>query len=124
MNKPITVAVDFDGTCVEHAYPAIGDDIGAQEVLKWLVSRDVRLILFTMRSDIPLIGARTWFTLNEIPLFGINENPEQSTWTSSPKPYAQIYIDDAALGCPLIQPDGRRPYVDWVKVREMLGEMI
>jgi hypothetical protein len=35
-----------------------------------------------------------------------------------------MYIDDASLGCPLIYPEnGERPYVDWVKVREILIDM-
>jgi len=32
------IAVDFDGTCVSHAYPEVGIDIGAIPVLKRLVS--------------------------------------------------------------------------------------
>lgn len=41
--------------------------------------------------------------------------------TSSPKVHADLYIDDAALGCPLIyNPDfSDRPYVDWEKVRQV-----
>jgi len=53
-----------------------------------------------------------------IKFYGINHNREQDSWTNSPKAYAQLYIDDAALGCPLTY-DGAissRPYVDWKKV--------
>ena len=31
------IGIDFDGTCVKHAFPSIGDDIGAVPVLKELV---------------------------------------------------------------------------------------
>lgn len=121
----IIIAVDFDGTCVTHEFPNVGKDIGAAKVLKKLTDAGHKLILFTMRSDGDelhpdngLKDAVNWFRLNNIPLFGINENPTQSSWTSSPKAYAQIYIDDAALGCPLkMDPEiSSRPFVDWEKI--------
>ena len=31
------IALDFDGTCVKHAYPKIGEDIGAVPVLKEMI---------------------------------------------------------------------------------------
>lgn len=117
-----TICVDFDGTCVTHEYPHVGRDVPfCQEVLRSLVANDHRIILWTMRSGEYLDDAVKWFADKEIPLFGINQNPEQSAWTDSPKAYAQIYIDDAALGCPLIEaPDCVRPFVDWEKVSEWL----
>ena len=115
------IAVDFDGTCVTHEYPAVGRDIGAQDVLRKLVRRGDKLILWTMRSGKELDDAVQWFADNDIPLYGIQVNPEQSQWTKSPKAYAQIYIDDAALGCPLVAGDvGERPYVDWSRVSKYL----
>lgn len=115
------IAVDFDGTCVTHEYPKVGRFIGAEPVLKELVDAGHKLILWTMRSDEPLFDAVQWFAEREIPLFGVNSNPEQSTWTKSPKAYAQLYIDDAALGIPLCEGlNGERPFVNWEKVRELL----
>lgn len=142
----MVIAIDFDGTCVTHEFPKVGRNIGAQGVLKELVANGHQLILFTMRSDIVnptgednelhlksgtyLSDALQWFELYEIPLYGIQSNPTQHTWTTSPKAYAELYIDDAALGCPLlveVVKDGDellkqtgRPYVDWKTVREML----
>lgn len=111
------VAVDFDGTCVTHEYPKIGKDVGAIPVLKRLVNHNHKIILFTMRSGDKLLEAVEWFNKNDIPLFGINENPEQLSWTTSPKPYAHLYIDDAALGVPLeCYGNGIRPHVDWDEV--------
>lgn len=141
----MNIAIDFDGTCVKHDFPRVGADIGAVPVLKKITECGHRLILFTMRSgrdytfvqsngqNIPvnddnaysytLGDAVNWFKHNDIPLWGIQKNPEQYHWTNSPKAYAHIYIDDAALGCPLIYPeDGGRPYVDWVIVEEILKE--
>lgn len=125
------IAVDFDGTCVTHEFPYVGKEIGAAEVLKELTDKGHKIILFTMRShpneinqnrtidgniisNDALQDAIDWFKKHDIPLFGVNENPTQKDWSSSPKPYAHIYIDDAALGVPLKQDSlSERPYVDW-----------
>jgi hypothetical protein len=131
------ICIDFDGTCVTHDFPKVGRDIGAAPVLKRLVENGHNLILFTMRSDhktLPrstdpaiitkkgnyLTDAVNWFKGNEIPLYGIQANPTQRDWTESPKAYGQLYIDDAALGCPLVFNEHGRPYVDWQAVENML----
>lgn len=134
----MVIAIDFDGTCVTHDFPRVGKDIGAVPVLRELVAAGHQLILFTMRSDIEnptgddpdlylepgnyLTDALEWFERNSIPLYGVQTNPTQSSWTTSPKAYAQLYIDDAALGCPLSVLPGTsaRPFVDWRAVRLML----
>lgn len=72
-----------------------------------------------------LQDAIDWFKSNDIPLWGINENPDQKAtgWTNSNKQHANIFIDDAALGCPLIFDWGvKKPHVDWVRVEKMLVE--
>ena len=115
------IVIDFDGTVVTHDYPRVGKDIGAVPILKRMVENKNKLILFTMRSGKELNDAVNWFKENEIPLFGIQTNPTQHEWTTSPKAYGQLIIDDAALGCPLIVSDlSNRPYVDWVIVEEYL----
>lgn len=137
----MTICVDFDGTCVKHEYPKVGDDIGAVPVLKRLVRAGHKLILWTMRCDSGvktgkfssgLTDAINWFENNGIELYGIQRNPTQDVWTKSPKCYAELYIDDAALGCPLsvdVEMVGYeefrqigRPYVNWVMVEKMLEE--
>jgi uncharacterized protein YbaR (Trm112 family) len=133
----VVVAVDFDGTCVAHDFPRVGREIGAPRVLRRMADEGARLILWTMRSDNresatarngepmenpnPLTDAVEWFRDHDIPLFGIQRNPEQDEWTSSPKAYAGIYVDDAAIGCPL-KPGrpGERPHVDWDAVERIL----
>ncbi len=134
------IVVDFDGTCVTHEFPRVGRDIGAVPVLKELVNNGHRLILFTMRSDREVAGdtgddtisdvigmfltdAVNWFKDSDIELYGIQTNPTQKNWTTSPKAYGQIHIDDAALGCPLIYGEHLRPFVDWKKVRHELRSM-
>lgn len=118
------IAVDFDGTCVTHEYPKVGRDIGAVPVLKKLTNSGHQLILHTMRCNKELEEAVEWFNKNDTPLYGINENPSQKRWTESPKIFAHLYIDDAALGIPMITYDSslapHRPYVNWRSVEVIL----
>ena len=120
--ESLIIAVDFDGTCVEHDYPAVGLDVeGAAATLRELNKRGHRIVLYTMRSGTKLDAALRWFKQREIELWSVNENPEQKEWTDSPKVFANVYIDDAGLGCPIMFIDGvRRPVVNWRKVRELL----
>jgi len=64
------------------------------------------------------------FEENDITLYGIQTNPTQKAWTSSPKAYGQLIIDDAALGCPMIYDKDVHPrgFVDWGKVEVLLNE--
>lgn len=136
------IVIDFDGTCVTHEFPNVGKEIGAEPILKKLVEAGHNLILFTMRSnngDLPLItpegiektsgnfldDAVNWFKERNIPLHGVQVNPTQHTWTTSPKAYGQIIIDDAALGCPLkIDPKmSNRPFVCWDSVLSHLEKI-
>jgi hydroxymethylpyrimidine pyrophosphatase-like HAD family hydrolase len=114
------ICVDFDGTIVDHRFPEIGPPV--PEALEWMKKWQAaggRLILFTMRADGGKQGdvlsqAVNYLTQNGINLYGVNMNPTQVHWTKSPKAYGNVYIDDAAFGCPLIQPEGfERPCVDW-----------
>lgn len=120
------VAVDFDGTIVKHKYPDLGEPIPeAIETLRWFQEHHVSIVLWTMRSGKYLLEALEYLEENGIVLFGVNTNPEQHTWTESPKAYAQIYIDDAAFGCPLIRDPGEtRGYVDWKLVQEKLSSWV
>lgn len=130
------IVIDFDGTCVAHEFPRVGRNIGAQAVLIDLVRAGHRLILSTMRSDVDkpesehqeikcepgkyLTEAVEWFKVQGIPLYGIQTNPTQARFTTSPKAYGNVYIDDAALGIPLVYPISGKPYVYWKEVRLML----
>ena len=142
MQKPITIVIDFDGTVVTHDFPNIGQSIGAEPVLKKLVENGHKLILFTMRSDVEspvsddpaiipkpgnyLTDAVNWFKERDIPLYGTQTNPTQKNWTSSPKAYGELIIDDAALGAPLyssLPGVTERPFINWDKVEKMLISM-
>lgn len=108
------VAVDFDGTIVEHQYPKIGPDVpGAFEWLQKLQDAGALLMLWTMRDGPRLDEAVAHCRARGIEFWGINANPTQASWSKSVKQYAHLYVDDAALGCPLVDQDGRRSCVDW-----------
>ena len=125
------ICIDFDGTIADHRFPEIGPPVPG--ALKWMgqfQNAGARLILFTMRSDggrngDVLTDAVNYIQGNGIQLYGINKNPTQVHCTSSPKAYGQLYIDDAAFGCPLIQPEGfQRPCVDWEVVGPAVMKML
>ncbi|MBL4889996.1 MAG: hypothetical protein JKX97_08275 [Candidatus Lindowbacteria bacterium] len=104
------IAIDFDGTCVEHKFPYIGEELhGAVETLKWLVEEGHELILWTCREDVPgdperayLTNAVNWFKEHQIPLIGINSTPDQYEFRPADshrrKVVADLYIDDKNLG--------------------------
>lgn len=117
------ISVDFDGTVVKHRYPEVGEDVpGAVDVLKKISNGNHLLILNTMRSDQTLADAVQWFADKSIPLYGVNENPSQKQWTNSPKVFAHVYIDDAALGCPLVEEEEDGHYVNWYEVDHWLNK--
>jgi len=126
------VAVDFDGTIVAHEYPDIGAPVpGAFRWMKAWQEAGARLVLWTMRSDSTQSGptlseAIRFCRENGIEFWGVNHNPEQIEWTMSPKAYAQVYVDDAALGCPLRENPSAagRPIVDWDRVGPLVLGLI
>lgn len=125
MKKKKVIAVDFDGTVVKHRFPEIGEEVPhAVEVLKRLNEAGVRIIVWTMRCGEHLdVHAKEWFEKRGIEVWAYNRNPEQTSWTESPKCYAHAYIDDGAIGCPLIYPETNgRPFVDWFAVERLLEE--
>ncbi len=109
------ICIDFDGTVVDHLFPDGGEPVpGAIKWMKEWQQAGAKLILFTMRSGKGLEDAERWFVWHEIELYGINHNPDQDSWSTSPKAYGHLYIDDAAFGCPLVILDGfRRACVDY-----------
>ncbi len=121
------ICVDFDGTIVDHRYPEIGDPV--PHAIKWLKKfnqQGVDLILFTMRSDgnkhgSVLTDAVKYLEDNGVDLYGVNENPSQTRWTNSPKAFGHFYVDDSAIGCPLIHPRGfKKPCVDWERAGKFI----
>ena len=113
------IAVDFDGTLVEHKYPDIGNEAPfAFAILRTLQEQGHQLILYTMRSGRELFNAVQFCQKRGVTFWGVNENPDQHTWTDSRKVFAHLYIDDAAYGVPTKPATeiGLRPVVDWSKI--------
>lgn len=123
----MNIACDFDGTIVVHRFPAIGKEVpGAISTLKTLQDSGHKIFLWTMRgyhSDYKrcLEDAVGW--CESLGLFFDAINRTTSGFgTSSPKQHANIYIDDAALGCPLCVYDDSL-VVDWGVVASELFRM-
>jgi hypothetical protein len=97
----IKIAVDFDGTIVEHDYPKIGKEkLFAFRTLKELEKQGASLILWTFRTGKELEEAVEYCKKNGIEFYAINRNyPEEvMDETVSRKIDADIYIDDKNLG--------------------------
>ena len=95
------VAVDFDGTIVEHKYPKIGKEIPfAVQTLKMLQHEGFRLILWTSRYGKELEEAIKFCQERGLEFFAVNKNyPEEIFGENlSRKIVADIYIDDRNYG--------------------------
>lgn len=122
----IPICVDFDGTIVEHEYPKIGkENKHCFEVMrKFSELYNVGWILDTMRPSKLCKEAVKYIEEHGIKLYGIGKEPNQRKWTDSPKAYGLFSIDDRNIGVPLIHEKGKRPYVDWKKVEEILEPIL
>jgi len=95
------LAIDFDGTIVEHRFPAIGKQRPfAFEALKALQNKGHRLILWTHRSGEYLDAAVQYCMDNGLEFYAVNRNYPEEQWDTqdSRKILADIYIDDRNLG--------------------------
>jgi hypothetical protein len=99
--RNIKIAVDFDGTIVEHEYPKIGKEkLFAFQTLKVLQKMGANLILWTFRAGKELDEAVEFCRQNGIEFYAVNSNyPEEIFDNSvSRKIDVDIYIDDKNLG--------------------------
>jgi len=97
----LIIAVDFDGTIVEAAYPKIGKPIMfAFDTLKALQQDGHRLILWTYRGGDLLKEAVDFCKKNGVEFYAVNNSFEGEKLTDdiSRKIYADIYIDDRNIG--------------------------
>jgi hydroxymethylpyrimidine pyrophosphatase-like HAD family hydrolase len=95
------IAVDFDGTVVEHEYPRIGKEmLFAFATLKALQKKGHKLILWTFRDGKYLDEAVEFCRQNGIEFYAINKNypEEQYDLSMSRKINADIFIDDRNVG--------------------------
>ena len=97
----MVIAVDFDGTIVEHAYPKIGKPIPfAIDVLKKLQQEEHHtLLLWTVREGSLLDEALDYCSQKGVTFYAANKNyPEEELSDSPRKLLADIFIDDKNIG--------------------------
>ena len=97
------IAVDFDGTIVEHAYPAIGKEIPfAVAPLKRLQEDRHKLILWSVREGELLEEAVQWCKERGLEFYAVNRDyPEEEAEKNnhfSRKLKADLFIDDRNIG--------------------------
>lgn len=94
------IAVDFDGTIVEHAYPEIGKPVPfAIETLLQLQKDRHRLILWTVREDELLQDAIDYCAAQGLYFYAHNANYMEEDRTNAPRKLkADLFIDDRNLG--------------------------
>ena len=103
----LTIAVDFDGTLCEFAFPKIGEQNKSHKKLMnqliKLREDGHKLILWTNRGDNDeypvLTEAVEWCKEKGLEFDSVNENLKEQKKLSgySPKIMADVYIDDKAL---------------------------
>ncbi len=110
------IAVDFDGTIVEHRYPEIGREIPfATATLKMLTEQRHLLILWTVRHGKLLQEAVDWCKERGVEFYAVNKNyPEEQVDNEGGycKINAELFIDDRNLG----------GIPDWGKIYQMITE--
>jgi hypothetical protein len=97
----IKIAVDFDGTIVEHEYPGVGKEkLFAFRTLKELEKNGATLILWTFRAGKELDEAVEYCRKNGLEFYAVNKNYPEEIYdeTISRKINADIYIDDRNIG--------------------------
>ena len=97
----LIIAVDFDGTIVDDAYPKIGKPkLFAFETLTRLQKDGHRLILWTYRSDVRLQEAVDFCKENGLTFYAVNKSfpEEQFDDSKSRKIHADLFIDDRNIG--------------------------
>lgn len=99
--KNVKIAVDFDGTIVEHDYPMIGKEkLFAFQTLKELEKLGALLILWTFRTGKELEEAVEFCRKNGIEFYAVNKNYPEEIFDGSVsrKINADIFIDDKNVG--------------------------
>ena len=93
------IAVDFDGTIVEHRYPDIGREKPfAIETLKKLTEEQHRLILWTVRKGKLLQEAVDFCRTRGLDFYAVNRNFPEENEPEERKLRADLWIDDRNLG--------------------------
>ena len=109
------IAVDFDGTIVEHAYPKIGKEMAfAFATLKELKKQGHDIVLWTYRHGKELDEAVEFCHANGLDFFAINNSDPEERFDPnimSRKIDADIFIDDRNVG----------GFLGWSQIWQMLN---
>lgn len=100
MKQSLTIAVDFDGTIVEHEYPKIGRErLFAFQTLKAIADEGHHLVLWTIREGKLLEEAVVYCRENGIEFYAVNESypGEGFKQGQSRKVNADVFIDDRLI---------------------------
>lgn len=121
----MTIAVDFDGTIVEHKYPEIGPEVPfATDTLKMLIKDRHKVILWTIREGKLLEDAVEWCRQRGVEFYAVNKDyPEERQENNnhfSRKIKAEVWIDDRNVGG---MPDWGEIY-NMIKERNSFSDMI
>ena len=111
------IAVDFDGTIVEHEYPRIGREIPfATETLRMLINDRHQLILWSVREGELLQEAIDWCHERGVDFYAINRDfPEEDVEKNihfTRKLKVDLFIDDRNIG----------GLPDWGTIYRMISE--
>ena len=112
-NKHLIIAIDFDGTIVEDAYPNIGKPmIFAFETMRKLQSEGHRLILWTYRTEKKLKEAVDFCKQQGLEFYAINKSypEEEFDGKISRKINATFFVDDRNIG----------GFIGWTAVHKLL----
>lgn len=110
------IAVDFDGTIVEHRYPEIGREIPfATATLRMLIEQGHKVFLWSVREGELLEAAVEWCAKRGIEFYAVNANypgetPDDPHYSRKLK--ADLFIDDRNVG----------GLLDWGIVAEMISK--
>jgi hypothetical protein len=96
------IAVDFDGTIVEHRYPAIGEEkLFAFETLRQMQKLGHLLVLWTFRHGKELNEAVDYCRKNGIEFYAVNKSYPEEVFdpdNMSRKLDVDLFIDDRNIG--------------------------
>ncbi len=113
------IAVDFDGTIVEHKFPKIGKEIPfAVATLKRIQADHHTLILWSVREGRLLQEAVDWCRERGLEFYAVNSNHPEEYYegeempTAPRKLKADLFIDDRNLG----------GLPDWGVIYQMISE--
>jgi hypothetical protein len=99
----MTIAIDFDGTIVEHCYPEIGQEKPfATDTLKMLINDRHKLILWTVREGQLLDDAINWCRERGVEFYAVNrdypEETDKDNGHSRKLNSIDYFIDDRNIG--------------------------